>query len=200
MKAFVFDTETTWMIVKWWSKEEQPYIIQFAWILWEVNKNDWFKEVEKLNFLVKPRISIPFLASQIHGIYDKDVENSPYIEDMIDKILKYLNTTDVIVAHNIEFDEEVIKWELARLNRIWEYQPIKKVCTMRSSTDFCQLQWRWFSYKPPKLNELYLKLFWERFTWWHDALADTEATAKAFWELVKKGVIKIEENRVMRLF
>jgi DNA polymerase III epsilon subunit-like protein len=66
-------------------------------------------DIEKINILVKPKISIPFSASQIHGIYDKDVETSPSIAEIIDGILKYLNTTDMVVGHNIEFDEEIIR-------------------------------------------------------------------------------------------
>lgn len=200
MKAFIFDTETTWFTVKWWRLDEQPYIIQFAWILGEISKEKWFKEIERVNFLIKPRISIPFASSQVNGIYDKDVENAPFVEEIFDEILRYLNTSDVIVGHNVEFDEEVVKHELERAWRKWDYQPSKIVCTMRSSTDFCQLQWRGISFKPPKLNELHLKLFWERFSWAHNAMIDVEATTRIFEELVKKWIIELEENNVMRLF
>ncbi|EKE26122.1 MAG: DNA-directed DNA polymerase [uncultured bacterium (gcode 4)] len=200
MQAFVFDTETTWFTVKWGSIEEQPYIVQFAGILWEISQEKWFVEIERINYLVKPRISIPFSSSQIHWIYDRDVENAPYIEEVMDNILKYLNTTDVVVGHNVEFDEEIIRGELARLWRKWDYQANSSICTMRSTTDYCKLQWRWFSFKPPKLNELYKFLFWDWFEWAHDAMVDVEATAKAFWELVKKWVIVLEESMVMRLF
>lgn len=200
MKAFVFDTETTWFSVKWWTIEEQPYIVQFAGILWETSAQKGFEEIERVNFMIKPRISIPFSASQIHWIYDKDVENAPYIETVMNDILRYLNTSDAVVWHNVEFDEEIIRWELARLWRRWDYQPNKAVCTMRSTTDYCKLQWRGFSFKPPKLNELHKFLFWEHFEWAHDAMFDVEATARSFWELVKKWVIVLEERSVMRLF
>ena len=200
MKIFVFDTETTWFSVKWGTKEQQPYIVQFAGILWTVDKMTGFTEIERINKLIRPRISIPFATSQIHWIYDKDVENAPYIEEVIGDILKYINTSDAVVGHNIDFDEEIIKWELARLWRIWDYQPIKSICTMRCTTDFCKLQGRWFSYKPPKLNELYKHLFWAHFEWAHDAMFDVEATAKILWELVKKWVIELERNLIQRLF
>jgi DNA polymerase III subunit epsilon len=75
-------------------------------------------------------------------LYDKDVENAPYIEDVVSGFLKYLNTTDVVVGHNVEFDEEVIRNELARIGRNGDYQPMKTMCTMRSSTEYCQLQGR----------------------------------------------------------
>jgi DNA polymerase III epsilon subunit-like protein len=150
--------------------------------------------------MIKPKIPIPFGASQVHHIYDKDVENCPPIEAVIDRILHYLNTTPIIVGHNIEFDEDVVRGELARLHRKGDYQPIKTLCTMRGSTDYCKLMGRGFSYKPPKLNELYRHLFGEWFEGSHNAVNDVRATAVAFGELVKRGVIKLEETNVMRLF
>ena len=77
--------------------------------------------------------------------------------------MRYLNTTDAVVGHNIEYDEEVIRQELARLGRSGDYQPIKSLCTMRTSTDHCKLQGRGFSFKPPKLSELHKHLFDEWF-------------------------------------
>lgn len=200
MRAFVFDTETTGFPIKDGTMEQQPYIVQFAGILGDVSRENGFVEIERVDLMVKPRIPIPFSASQIHGIYDRDVENAPYIEEVIDQVLKYLNTSDVIVGHNVEFDEEIIRLQLARLGRKGDYQPMKTICTMRTTTDYCQLQGRGFSFKPPKLNELYKHLFGDWFEGAHNAMVDVEATTKAFSELVKRGVIRLEENSVMRLF
>ncbi len=46
-------------------------------------------------------------------------------------------------------------------------------------------------YKRPKLEELHLLLFDEDFDNAHDALADTEACMRCFFELVERGVISI---------
>ena len=89
--------------------------MQFAGILGEISKTLGFVEIERVNIFVKPRINIPFGASQVHGIYDRDVENAPYIEAVWPQIVRFLNTTDVVVGHNIEYDEQVIRDELARL-------------------------------------------------------------------------------------
>jgi DNA polymerase III epsilon subunit-like protein len=200
MRAFVFDTETTGFPIKEGTMDQQPHIVQFAGILGEVSRENGFVEIERIDLKVKPRIPIPFSASQIHGIYDRDVEDSPYIEEVIDQMLKYLNTSDAIVGHNVEFDEEIIRIQLARLGRKGDYQPMKTICTMRTTTEYCQLQGRGFSFKPPKLNELYKFLFGDWFEGAHNAMVDVEATAKSFSELVKRGVIQLEENSVMRLF
>lgn len=138
-------------------------MVQFAGILGEIDSVNGFVEIDRVDIRVKPRIPIPFAASQVHGIYDRDVEDAPYIEEVMDQILRYLNTTDIVVGHNIEFDEEVIRGELKRLRRDGDYQPIKTVCTMRGSTEFCKLQGRGFSFKPPKLSELHKHLFGEWF-------------------------------------
>lgn len=200
MKVFVFDTETTGFPVKDGELSEQPYIIQFAGIFGEIQSTGEFQETCRINQKIKPRILIPFASSKVHGIFDKDVVDCPYFEEVVDDFLKLTNSADIVVGHNVEFDEEVLRWELARIKRKGEYQPSKSVCTMRSSVDFCQLQGRGFSFKMPKLNEVYLKLFGERFAGAHDAMNDVEATTKVFVELVKKSVITLEENKVLRLF
>jgi DNA polymerase III epsilon subunit-like protein len=202
MKIFVFDTETTWFINKKETDlEKQPKIIQFAGILWELK--DWnFKELERIDILINPKIPIPYGSSQVHHIYDIDIKDSPYIEDVIDQITKHINTPDVIIWHNIEYDEEMVKLELKRLNKEFEYKPKQVICTMKNTVNFCAIKWNWERFKYPKLWELHKKLFWEYFVWAHDALTDVEATLRCFIELVNKWVIQIEEPKeeVMSLF
>lgn len=163
MKICVFDTETTGFPVRDGALEQQPYIVQFAAIVGEIDENKEYRELERYDFLIKPRIPIPFSSSQVHGIYDKDVENSPYIEDKIDDIMKILNGVDVVSGHNISFDEEIISYELDRLGRTGDYTPNQVVCTMKSSTQYCKLQGRGVSFKPPRLAELHKFLFEEWF-------------------------------------
>jgi DNA polymerase-3 subunit epsilon len=200
MRICVWDTETTGFSTKGGELSQQPYIIQFAAIVGELT-NDWvYSELSRHDILIKPPISIPFWASQVNGIYDRDVaEKSPIDVHMTD-ILKVLNSVDVVAGHNISYDEEILSYELERLWRIWEYAPVSTICTMKSSTDHCKLQWRGFSFKPPKLAELHRFLFDEYFEWAHNAMIDVEATMRCFLELVKRWVIQIETNNVMRLF
>lgn len=204
-KVFVFDTETTWFGNK---KEKdlnkQPRIIQFAGILWEL-KNWIFTEEKRINILVNPKIPIPYASSQVHNIYDIDVKNAQNIEDVIDEIMSYINKPDIIVWHNVMYDENMIKLELKRLMVEYKYRPKQIICTMNLSIDFCKLAKKniksaW--YKRPKLWELHKKLFNEYFIWAHDAITDVEATLRCFIELVNLWVINIEHKKeeIMTLF
>ncbi len=200
MKLFVFDTETTGFVEREGPIEVQPYIVQFSGILLELQEDKTLKEIDRIDAFVKPPISIPFGASQVHGIYDKDVADKKPIQDQMDTFLVYLNGADIVVGHNIEYDESVINYELQRLGRKGDYNPQKTLCTMKSCVDFCALPWRGIGYKFPKLNELYKKLFWEYFEWAHSAIYDVEATVRALQKLLQLDVIQLQENTVMRLF
>ncbi len=197
MKIFVFDTETTWFINK---KEKnldlQPKIIQFAWILWDLS-DDWvFTEEKQVDILINPGVPIPYASSQVHHIYDIDIKNAPSIEEVMNDIMKNINAPDIIIWHNIEYDEDMVKLELKRLEREYEYKPKQVVCTMKTTVDFCSLQGKWERFKYPKLWELHKKLFWEYFLGAHDALTDVKATLRCYLELVNKWILKakIENN------
>lgn len=202
MKIFVFDTETTWFINKKETDlDKQPRIIQFAWILWEIK--DWvFTEEKKIDILINPKIPIPYNSSQVHHIYDIDIKNAPYIEDVIEEIVTYLNMPDIIIWHNIEYDEDMIKLELKRLEKEYKYKPKQTFCTMKTTVDFCAIQWNWARFKYAKLGELHKRLFNKYFIWAHDALTDVQATLRCFIELVNKNVIHIKEKKeeIMSLF
>jgi len=202
VKILVFDTETTGFINK---KDPdlaaQPYIIQFAGILWELK--DWiYSELERKNIFIKPPISIPYGASQVHHIYDIDVKDAPAMSESAEEMMSFLSEADAIIGHNIEYDEDMIKLELRRLEKLHLYAPDQVICTMKTTVDFCELQWNGLRFKYPKLWELYKKLFGEYFVWAHDAMVDVEATLKCFLELEKLWIIKLshKESEVMSLF
>ena len=202
MKIFVFDTETTWFINKKETNlDMQPRIVQFAWIMGTL-ENWEFKLEKKVDILINPKIAIPFWSSEVHHIYDIDVKNAPYIEEVINEMVWYINEPDIIIWHNIEYDEQMVKLELKRLEKEYKYRPKQVMCTMKSTVDFCALRWNWERFKYPKLWELHKKLFDKYFIWAHDAMTDVEATLNCFVELVKLNVIKPEKKKenIMSLF
>ena len=56
--------------------------------------------VDEFSTLVNPRMPIPFAASQVNGITDDMVKNSPYFEQAFAEFLKFVGD-DVLVGHNI---------------------------------------------------------------------------------------------------
>ena len=203
MKILVFDTETTWFINKKDPHlDKQPHIIQFAWILWEIDDKKTFKEIERRDIFFKPPISIPYDASQVHHIYDVDVQDKQAIHEHIDELMAFISHADIIVWHNIEYDEMMLDVELRRLGKKHLYNPSQVVCTMKETVDYCALIGNGERYKYPKLWELYKKLFWEYFIGAHDAMTDVEATLKCFIELYRQDILKLKENnnQVISLF
>jgi hypothetical protein len=73
---------------------------------------------------------------------------------------------------------------------------------MKTTVDFCALQWNGLRFKYSKLGELYKKLFWEYFVGAHDAMVDVEATQQCFLELEKQWVLWLTNNtkQIMSLF
>lgn len=202
MKILVFDTETTGFIDKKESDlSRQPYIIQFAGILWEL-KNGEYKELWRKNIIINPGIPIPYAASQVHHIYDIDVKDAPSMDKQIDDFMDFLSQADALIGHNIEYDEDMIKLELKRYEKLHLYNPPQIICTMKSTVDFCAIRWNGERFKYPKLWELYKKLFGEYFIGAHDAMVDVEATLKCFLELEKRQVLQLENKtqEVMSLF
>jgi DNA polymerase III epsilon subunit-like protein len=49
--------------------------------------NGSFVEEKRVNILINPKIPIPYGSSQVHHIYDIDIKNAPYIDDVIDEIM-----------------------------------------------------------------------------------------------------------------
>lgn len=200
-KVFIFDTETTWLLASKKSPiEDQPYIVQFAWIVIEVWDDNSFKEINRINQLIRPPEKISWDSSQIHWIYDIDVQKIWTIDKYANIISYYINNVDCIVAHNLSFDESVIRYEFERLRILWlpfDFNPKSKICTMNNSRDWCGIpSENVFATrpKPPSLQELCKILFWKYFEWWHDAITDVEWTTKAFVELLRRQVFSIPET------
>lgn len=120
----------------------------------------------------------------------------------IDEIMSFLAEADTIIGHNIEYDEDMLKLELKRLEKQHLYTPNQVICTMKNTVDFCAIQGNGLRFKYPKLGELHKKLFDEYFIGAHDAMVDVEATLKCFLELEKKWVLSLENktSEVMSLF
>ena len=159
MKLLIFDTETTGLPLKKLPAEKEPgnwpHIVSISWVILDSSTNEILTQQ---NFVVKPDgWQIPAESTAIHGI-------SHDLAEKTGKELAYVMCVfleeeyDVLVAHNIEFDINVlisaIKWDLKLCLPLFP----KQICTMKLSKNICKLPGN-FGYKYPKLKELYFHAF-----------------------------------------
>lgn len=190
----IFDTETTGIphnkTAPISDVDNWPRVVQLAWQLHDAKG----KLISQQNFLIKPEgFDIPYKAEQIHGISTKRaLAEGHELRKVLDLFIHDLTKTSLLVGHNIEFDASILGAELIRQQfDIERLQKLEKVDTGIVSTEFCQLSGGLGGrLKMPRLVELHKKLFGKDFGDAHDASYDVAATARCFFELIKKQVVK----------
>ncbi len=186
-----FDVETTGLPKNWNAPvselENWPRIVQLAWLEYDLKGN----ELSRDNYIVKPEgFTIPEEATKIHGITTEQAEKEGVIiNEILKKFSSALDKAKMLIAHNIDFDQNVIGAEFLRADISHSLFDIKKFCTMKESTNFCQIPGN-YGPKWPSQSELHNKLFNSPSEDAHNALVDATICAKCFFELIKKGVIK----------
>jgi DNA polymerase III subunit epsilon len=186
-----FDTETTGLPKNYKAPitdlNNWPRLVQLAYLLYDADGN----LISSKDYLIKPDgFTIPEGASRIHGITTERAINFGIpIATVLSQFNDLVNKCEVMVAHNISFDEKIVGSELIRNGMANTLALKKKICTMQSTTDFCAIS-GYYGNKWPKLSELHYKLFNIGFDEAHDASVDIKATAKCFWELKRRGILK----------
>lgn len=95
MRVIVGDVETT-------GKSDPKGVVEIAWI--EIDENlDVIGEVVNL---IDPQMPIGYGAIAVHGIYPKDVESAPTLEEFFSLVKPdYFASENVcLVGHNVQFD------------------------------------------------------------------------------------------------
>lgn len=189
----IFDTETTGLPHNKSAPVEEldnwPRLVQIAWQL----HDNTGKLLSTGNHVVKPvGFTIPFNAERIHGISTKHaLEVGEDLAEVLEKFTVDVKKADVLVGHNIEFDNKIIGAEYLRTDNENLLAEAANIDTSTSTVEFCQLQGGIGGrLKQPKLIELYTKLFGEAFDDAHDAAYDVDATAKAFFECLRRSIIE----------
>lgn len=188
----IFDTETTGLPHNKTAPVEDldnwPRLVQIAWQLHDHSG----KLLSIGNHIIKPEgFTIPFNAEKIHGIStQRAFEVGEDLSEVLDKFSKDVERAKVLVGHNIEFDNKIIGAEYLRTEKENLLADAKNIDTAEDTKEFCQLQGGpGGRLKSPRLIELYEKLFGEPFADAHDAAYDVDATAKAFFECLRRSII-----------
>jgi len=114
-----------------------------------------------------------------------------------------IKQADVLCCHNTDFDYKFMYDALVRNkfeDAVAHISFIPHLCTMKATIDYCALPFKTArsprgkgqSYKWPKLEELYEKLFGSAFENAHSAIADIRATIKCFTTLLTDRLVDFE--------
>lgn len=162
MKLLIFDTETTGLPKSrkpaYLEANNWPHIVSVSWIITDTDTNSI---LSKQTHIVKPLSwTIPDASIAIHGITNGQAmaEGKPIVEVMA----KFMSLEyDAVLAHNLEFDENVIIQSVLYDCGVWFYGfQCPKYCSMSLTRNICKLPSKFGnSYKPPKLKELYYHVF-----------------------------------------
>ena len=185
-----FDTETNGLPINYeapsFAIKNWPRMVQLSWITVDdegntINEND--------HIIYPDGFTIPVAVSRVNHITTEIAKQSgDPIRTVLAAFMSDVEQAKVIVGHNISFDKRVVGAELIRLGGKDTLVSKKSICTMQRTVDYCKIPGN-YGFKYPKLQELYYKLFNQKFEDAHNALSDTRATLKCFFELKKRGII-----------
>jgi len=199
-RLLVFDTETTGL------KNSKEYILQLCFIVYDIPKKEIIRTYNSY-IKIPPNIEIKEEITKINGITREicDEKGVPIEDALLEFAHEYL-CSDIIVAHNLDFDKYFIELEISRnLYKLVDNSPyiaglfsnilcnsfkIKHECSMKLSCKIVNIMTPLKDGKPrktpkyPSLLELYQYLFGTipegRL---HDALTDTLVCLKCYLKI-----------------
>ena len=187
--AVVFDTETTGTNTGDSSKPLDK-IIQIGAIQ---IKNGKIIEETAYNQLINPEMNIPEASSNVHGIFDKDVEKAPVMEQVLKPFVNnYLNKKNgIIVAYNSQFDISMLNNAINEHNS-YSADELKPKRYFKVIDPFLLIQ-RIHPYvgASKRLSNQYRYFFCKNMDNAHDALADVKGTVN----ILKYSLYYLDKHR-----
>jgi DNA polymerase III epsilon subunit-like protein len=176
-------------------------IVQIALITYDFIETDGtveYKMVSEHDYIIKPDRFV-IRNAHIHHITQEIADAAGItFAAMIEKIKPDILRCDLLVAHNILFDKNVLLSELHRYSMndmVHKVLYTKTFCTSVGCRNITRLKKRAGEYKQPKLAELYKFLFDKDAVELHNALNDTRAMVLCFFEMVKRKLIVCIDGR-----
>lgn len=154
------------------------------------------KHIKTLNFIIKPD-KFKIHNSNFHGITEHKAEKfGVKLIDAVREIMSYSIDCKLLIAHNVQFDQNVLASELYRSGNKKELEWLLQMdtfCTSIGGSRITKIPFRGREYKYPKLSELYYFLFGKNPIIQHDALGDVETLVACFQCLTAHNIITFEK-------
>jgi DNA polymerase-3 subunit epsilon len=177
MKLLVFDTETSGLPKHKYSSiyntSEWPHILQLSYIVYDLDNNEIIAQ-ENDYIKIRTYIKISKESYNVHKIS----------KDFLKK--EHMKHCNIVVGHNVEFDQKMINVECYRRSIEIEWKP--EFCTMKNSVNICKIEKvnlnneTYFKY--PTLNELHVYLFKKEPKNLHDALTDIMICLRCYGKIL----------------
>lgn len=213
MKVLVFDTETTGLPdgykVPYQQSSRWPHIVQFSFILYDLEKN---KIINESDFIIDipDTVVISPKSIEIHGITREISDKQGFdIKDILEIFQVCINAADYVVAHNINFDRNMVLAECYR-NKLYHMESMfsqDKIyfCTMLRSKNWCNITAiskrdgeEFIRY--PKLLELHEKLFKTVPTNLHNSFIDVIVCLRCFYKMTHKSDLCKVNKRIGSIY
>ncbi len=192
MKYLFFDTETNGKPKKYGAKmtdlDNWPRVTQLAWCLFD----DDGLVSQSAKIILPDGWTVPeeqFFIDNNMSTARCEAEGTA-MPEVLRFFISEAKEADYLIAHNIDFDYNVLGAEMLRY-KMSVGKKLQQVCTMKAGTDWCEIPGP-YGFKWPKLSELFQTLFDEEMGEAHDALVDVINTAKCFFAMKERGIIKLE--------
>lgn len=174
-------------------------IVQIAVQIYELDEKTTAaaREVSSNTYIIKPD-GFEIRNSHIHRISNAMAELAgiPF-KDVMQLLTPELMLCDVLIAHNILFDRNVLLSELYRydiIDLVYKINSMKYFCTSLGCRKITKIRFNASEFKQPKLCELYKFLFKKEMVDAHDALADTKALVECFMELRRLKLVVYQND------
>jgi DNA polymerase III subunit epsilon len=194
------DSETTGLpdFNKRASDPSQPHMVQLAAMLCEPTGE--IREAH--NVIIKPDgWTISDEVADIHGIDHELAMRVGIPEACAAELLwQMLKRQTLLVAHNVQFDKFLSRIACRRYGLLsdaedawWKAMP--QFCTMRETTEICQLPGGRGGFKWPKLEEAHEIIFGEKPVKSHDAMEDLLSCKRLYFYLNPPPATKPAEQK-----
>jgi DNA polymerase III epsilon subunit-like protein len=149
---------------------KQPRAIEFGGVVIDCDAGG--EVVETASLLINPGVPLEAVITKITGLTDADLADAPPFAEVLPQLRRLYGQCRGIVAHNLTFDRQILRGELARLDVTDFPWPERELCTMGTYTE----HWG----RPPKLKEVYEWAVGKPLEQTHRALDDVLAMAEVF--------------------
>lgn len=216
-RIIVIDVETTGLPRKRNAPatdvDNWPYPVQIAWILFKCSHAGRPGRIlNRASHLIRPDgWVIPRESSEIHGIpHERAILEGKPLRDVMEEVNTLASSASAVCCHNTAFDIPVLISAALRSGVPVHSQSIPQkptICTMEIGKQVCGIIKEYTGkngvfrrLKPPKLSELYERLFGKSFEGrLHDAAEDCRATVECL-DVIMRDYVRLVRVHCPSLF